>query len=261
VGERVGTGGSVTFASDFKYKGHSAYIGGAINEDKIEFIDDPVRGASRIAAKFPVTNADDQVTYPRIQLSSPFRYASGDDIYVGYSVYIPNDITDLSGTKSLVIGEVYGPPQNGYGPNVFRIRHNLFALEPERLYSEGPEYTPTGKFLSWSLPIEDQKGKWTFFVHRVKLSNDPGVGLHQLWVDIGNGAGLVLQTLNNPDTGIPVGTTLNLATLRTGVNDGANNAAVLKAAYTDYSVGTATIIYGPHRVATNMLDADTRNVP
>jgi len=255
VGDRIGPGGNVYVASDWKYKGTLGFAGDQINASQIEMIDDPVHGPGRTVARFPVTNADNQVTYPRVQLGSNARFASGDDAYVFYAVYVPEDIVSLTGPRSLVIGEIFGPPQAGYGPNVFRIRNNAFALEPDRLYGEAPAYAPTGSFLAWSLPIAPRKGKWTYFIHRVKMSADPAVGLHQMWVNLDDGAGWVAQTLKNPATGADVGTTLNLATIRAGINDGGNNAAFLKVAYTDYSIGETELIYGPYRVASTFADA------
>jgi hypothetical protein len=256
TGDRVGAGGTVYLASDWKYKGTKGYPGDQINADKIKFIDDPVYGPGRTVARFFVTNADNQVTYPRVQLGSSARFTVGDDLYIGYSVFTDPDIRDLDTTFSPVIGEVLGPP-TGYGPNVFRIRHNNYCLEPERLYTggDGSPYVPTGNYLSWSLPVAGRKGKWTYFVHRIKLSTDPLVGLHQLWVNLDDNTGWQQQSFVNPLTGAPVGTTLNLATLKAGINDGGNNSAFLKSAYTNYDMEHFEITYGPHRVATTLADA------
>lgn len=252
LGDRIGPGGRVLFSGDVKHKGFDRYalVPARQPAERVFIGDDPVLGPRRQVMHVTVTNADNSVTYPRAQFQSPSSLTAGDDIYVGLSIYIPTDIPDLSGSRSPVIHEIYGPPTDGYGPNVLRIRDNKLALEPEQIYADG---VPTGAVHSWSMPITNLKGIWIDVVHRIKLSADPAVGLHELWVNAG--AGWQQQTLRDPLTSAAVGTTLHLATLRAGVNDRGNNFSSLKLAYTDYTIGELTLLYADHVVTTSYESA------
>lgn len=252
IGNFTSSKGAVLFGADVKYKGFDRYarVPSVQPSSRVYIADDPVLGPSRQAIHVQVTNADNSVTYPRAQFQSPSSLTAGDDVYIGLAIYVPADMASMTGTRSPVIHEIYGPPTSGYGPNVLRIRDDKLALEPLAIYNT--DGTPTGKFLAWSLPLAGLKGKWVDVVHRVKLSTDAAVGLQELWVN--TGTGWVQQSLRDPDSGSTVGTTLNIATLRAGVNDSGNNFSSLKVAYTDYSIGDVTLWYADHVVATS-LDA------
>ncbi|MGM7724371.1 heparin lyase I family protein [Metabacillus sp. Hm71] len=229
IGTAVGPRGGIKFESSFAYRGISMYPN-TILPERVFIQSDPVRGTSRQVARIHTRSIDNEVLYPRVQLATNSILAVGDEFYVGFGVYIPEDFEVIDGPDNdVMLHEIYGPPFNGGAPNSLRIFGNNFALFPDI------DSYPTPQ---WTMPII--KGAWVDFVFRYKLSTDPAVGYVELSVN--KGTGFENQLINGVQR-------YYHATLKAGVNDSGSNYSTIKVAYDAQSVrDEVTILFANHRI-------------
>ncbi|MGM7720469.1 heparin lyase I family protein [Metabacillus sp. Hm71] len=229
IGTAIGPRGGIKFESSFAYRGTSMYPN-TILPERVFIQSDPVRGTSRQVAKFHTRSIDNEVLYPRVQLATNSILASGDEFYVGFGVYVPEDFVVVNGSDNdVMLHEIYGPPFNGGAPNSLRIFDNNFAIFPD------VDNYPTPQ---WTMPLV--KGKWVDFVFRYKLSTDPTIGYVEMSVNTGNG--FESQLINGLQR-------YYHATLKAGVNDGGNNYSTIKVAYDAQSIRDEVIVlFANHRI-------------
>lgn len=124
-----------------------------------------------VAPRTPTSN-------PRAQVDSPIFWQEGDDAWVGWSTYFPNDFpTELGRTNAwFTFLDVYGEPYRGSGALTFSV--DYIDNKQSVSLSRGAE---SGSGQAWSTPLK--RGVWHDFVLHAKLSRDPSVGYVELWYD------------------------------------------------------------------------------
>jgi hypothetical protein len=109
--------------------------------------------------------------HPNAQVISPNMFSPGQNLYIGFSVYIPQAFPQLC--TPWVPGcffsfmEVYGPPFNGPGPFALMGAGSHFAL--------GTRVNPD----AWTSPTWT-RGRWYKFVLHVNFATDD-TGYVELW--------------------------------------------------------------------------------
>ncbi len=175
-----------TFDRDFDSSGSTGSSGGsnptlvppwsrvsAAAADRI--VDDPLTRAGRSSAKFTVHKDDvNPLTYsenPRAQLNKNNLFCSGDDRYVGFSLFFPADRFPATlGQNWMILNSFgFGPP---YGD---AVESTSLSLWEDRIRFRHNSQT------IWERPYV--RGRWVDFVVHIKFSTDPGVGFMELWVD------------------------------------------------------------------------------
>lgn len=244
IGDRVGPGGNVRFDGNWKYKGLSLYpTPGQFHPERISVVDDPALGPARQVLRFDVHDGDTGPTqYYRAQIQSPGDLVDGDDIYVGWSIYLPTDfpVIDTAAGDWLVFHEIYGQPFAGTGPLVMWVKDEMLR------WQRGPEFTND---IPWQIPI--QRGKWIDFVERVKLSANPAVGFVQLWVN--TGSGLVAQPLGPSQV-----TQFFTNTLSTANATGPQFSSLKLSRSELVAHGVVTLYHGFHKLGTSQAAVNPR---
>ena len=177
------TGESI-FDADYAHKGLMAYAT-VWHPERISIVDDPVLGSARKVAKLTVYDGDTGPTSnPRAQMEVSHFWDEGEEFYVGVAYYFPQDFPTIAGTGSsnwVNLGEVYGPPYSGGGPNKILLKRladgrEVICLERNQNYNYDRPFV---------LPLV--RGRWTDLVMRIKLSQDPTVGFWEVWANQGSG--------------------------------------------------------------------------
>lgn len=106
----------------------------------------------------------------RAQLDGPVILEEGQEAYVGWSTYFPEDMPEVSGWS--VFFQLHGEPF-GESPSV------AFGFsDGEISFDRGAAY---GHDTPWSMPLE--RGRWIDFVTHVRFSKSEEDGFVELWVD------------------------------------------------------------------------------
>lgn len=138
----------------------------------IDIVDSPVREGGNAVR---LTAQDSGGGNVRTQLDGPVLFDEGDEAYVGFSSYFPEDNPDVNGW--FVFFEFHGPPHNGSPlPGAFGIENR--DGEQRIKFGRSEQY---GYDVPWTMPLV--KGRWNDFVLRVKFSKDEGVGFIELWAN------------------------------------------------------------------------------
>lgn len=244
AGDFRGRWEGVVFSADYQYQaGWSKYqrAGGTVIEPSgLSLQPDPVNPA-KLAGRIRCTRFNNSVQYPRVQAQTNSFITLTDDVYVGLSIFIPQDTHDrlVVAGHGINLHEIYGPPFGTKSPNI--IQYNPVIGLNVNAFIDGQDVKV------WQLPPDQCVGKWVDIVHRVRMSTDPAVGFHEVWCDTGDGNFAVQQVLNN-------GTTrFNLATVLPDVNNGGNNFSSLKVSWAaDSPLDEATVYFGEHRVGSDL---------
>jgi hypothetical protein len=176
--------GATIFDAGYATKRLTAYAT-VIHPERVSIVDDPVLGSARKVAKLTVYDTDTGPTSnPRAQMETSRFWDEGEEFYVGVAYYFPRDFPTINGTGAahwVNIGEVYGPPYAGGGPNKILLKRladgrEVICLERNQNYNYDRPFT---------LPLA--RGRWTDLVMRIKLSQDPTVGFWEVWANQGAG--------------------------------------------------------------------------
>ena len=126
------------------------------------------------SAKFRVHNSDALAgtTNPRAQLAYQGKFCEGDDLYLGWSWYLPSNFpTSMPSGSWINIGEIgFGPPW-GAPPLHFAYRGSSIALVN---YNQNGGWRDVASFPA-------QRGQWQDVVAHVKFSKSTSVGFVELW--------------------------------------------------------------------------------
>lgn len=253
VGDFRGRWEGVYFSADYAYRGnwdkYRAHNGTVIEGSGLSVVPDPVN-PSLVAGRIRCTKDNNSVIYPRVQATTGSVIDLDGEVYVGLSIFIPQDTHDrlVAAGHGINIHEIYGPPAGTRSPNL--IQYNPSVGLNLNAYIDGQDVR------LWTLPPSQCVGKWIDIVHRVKMSTDPAVGFHELWANIGDGNGRVQQTLSD---GASSGLRYYLATVVASINGSGKNYSSLKVSWANGSMlEEATIYIGDHRVGTDLFVSTDR---
>lgn len=265
VGDLRGSWDGAGFSADFAYQSGWSKYDQIIEESGTSIVPDPLN-PERMVGMITATHENNSVIYPRVQARTAANLdidGTGAPVYIGLSIMVPQETYDhLLAVRAandpggpgynfgFNIHEIYGPPSGTMSPNRFRF-------DPVGGITLNKYTGPVGAgsvVQLWNLPPAECVGKWIDLIHVVKLSSDPSVGYHELYVNKGDGNGRVMQNLN--DGVAAPGTRVYLATVLAGVNDGGKNYASLKNSFGNESPIVQTKLYiAGHRVGTSILVA------
>ena len=128
------------------------------------------------SAKFRVHDSDALAgtTNPRAQLGDLDKFCEGDDLYLGWSWYLPSNFPESMPSGSWInIGQIgFGAPW-GYPPLHFEARGSSIALVN---YNQNGGWRDVASFPT-------QRGHWQDVVAHVKFSKSTSVGFVELWVN------------------------------------------------------------------------------
>lgn len=109
----------------------------------------------------------------RAQLDRPFTFKDGDEYYIGFSTFFPNDFQ--SPPSWALFFQLHGPPYSGSPPISLVMGDGDNQL---KLVSHNPN--SSGREVHWTAPIV--KDRWTDFTMRVKFSESSN-GFVELWMN------------------------------------------------------------------------------
>jgi hypothetical protein len=143
----------------------------------VTVVTSPVRSGQH-AAKFTVSDSDTNAKCPhvptgnpRAQLVSRSLFHDGDNCYIGFSTFFPEDFP--STVDWFQVLEIYGPPFSGSPTMEFDVVGNRLAFSRDKTHNYDNPWTS-------SLPIT--KGTdWEDLVIHVNFSTDPSVGFVEIW--------------------------------------------------------------------------------
>jgi len=142
--------------------------------DRIATVTSP-RRQGRFAARLTAEDGDLVVSEnPRAQLMTAVMHRDGDEQYIGWSTYFPEDFPAIGGTDPFyVFFQFHGVPYDGSPPLAFGV-----GTDGQIGLSRSASY---GYDRVWTAPLA--KGRWIDFVVHVKWSMDEEEGFVELWLD------------------------------------------------------------------------------
>lgn len=194
-------------------------------------VDDPILGSTRKVIKMvcldsyvsPMTPTEN----PRLQLEGPGIINNGDEFWTGMSVLIPTDknlYPVLPADGWLGFQGIWGAPYQGSSP------WRWLTLPMNDGTSENRMTIDRNATYNWDKPWQMRpvlRGRWIDMVWHGVHSNSTVVapdgsmeGFYEIYVNIGDGNGLVQQTLNNGQKRI------YMQTRADGQNGGPNHMSV-----------------------------------
>jgi hypothetical protein len=173
--------GVTIFYADYARKGLAAYAM-VWHRERVSIVDDPVLGSARKVAKVTVYDFDTGPTSnPRVQMETARFWDEGEEYYVGASYYFPSSWPNVSSSGWVNLGEIYGPPYSGAGPNKIMVLRKSDGSQV-LCWQRNQNYNYDRPF---EIPLIRER--WFDLVLRVKLSSDPTVGFWEAWLNRGSG--------------------------------------------------------------------------
>jgi hypothetical protein len=224
--------------------------------DEMRVVDDPVLGSpavgGRKALKVTVHNsskdpAQDSPKH-RAQAESPKVIGLTDEVYVGYSLLLPDDFPTVHTAGPVTWGganvqqasmwEVHGAPYGGSPPMGFRIRDSL-AQQRFGFFQGNPVNAMRSSQLFSTI---NPRGRWVDVVAHIKMGGSSSTGFYEQSMNWGEGW--------KPTVFDNGSTRLNMATAIPSVNGGGKNYSKVSLYYNDNAWPVATVYFAAHKIGT-----------
>lgn len=147
--------------------------------ERISVVDDPELGAARKVMRMQVFDTDTGPTSnPRAQVQTPSVLRSGDDLWVGFGLYLPATWPVFPANGWSTFHEIFGPPYGGHSPLIIGCWQDGDELVVHRNEANGYDYPAR-------IPV--QRETWLDFAVHAHLSTDPAVGFYEIELNTGSG--------------------------------------------------------------------------